>query len=91
MNNRNGTGTMDEASDKLGDKIDDIKESVKNLVDKGEARATAIKNRAVEIKDQTFSKGNAFLDQATDFIKANPIKAVGIAFGVGYIGMRLFR
>jgi hypothetical protein len=24
-------------------------------------------------------------------IKAHPIKAIGIAFGAGYVGMRLFR
>lgn len=95
MNNRNGTGTMDQAQDKIGDKLDEridsIKEQVKGLVDKGEQRAAAIKNRAIEVKDEAFSKGNAVLDQVTGFIKSNPLKAVGIAFGAGYIGMRLFR
>ena len=37
------------------------------------------------------TRGNAVVDKATDFIKANPLKAVGIAFGIGYVGMRLFR
>ena len=95
MNNRNGTGTMDEAKDKIGEKLDEridsIKESVKGLVDKGEQKATAIKNRAIEVKDEAFSKGNAYLDQVTGYIKSNPLKAVGIAFGAGYVGMRLFR
>ena len=95
MNNRNGTGTMDQTQDKLGEKLDDridsIKEQVKGLVDKGEQRAAAIKNRAIEVKDEAFSKGNALLDQVNGFIKSNPLKAVGIAFGAGYIGMRLFR
>jgi len=27
----------------------------------------------------------------TDLIKAHPLKAVGIAFGAGYLGMRLLR
>lgn len=95
MNNRNGTGTMDQAQDKLGGKLDEridsIKEQVKGLVDKGEQRAAEIKNRAIEVKDEAFTKGNAVLDQVTSFIKSNPLKAVGIAFGAGYIGMRLFR
>jgi ElaB/YqjD/DUF883 family membrane-anchored ribosome-binding protein len=101
MNNRNGSTTMDSGTDKIGDKLDEridsIKDSVKNLVEKGEQRAAAIKDRAVEmkdraveVKDQAFTRGNAILDQATDFIKANPFKAVGIAFAAGYVGMRLF-
>ena len=36
-------------------------------------------------------RGNALLDRSTDFIKANPIKSVAIAFGVGYVLMRIFR
>ncbi len=95
MNNRNGTGTMDEAQDKIGEKLDEridsIKEQVKGLVDKGEQRAAAIKNRAIEVKDEAFSKGNAVLDQVTGYIKSNPLKAIGIAFGAGYVGMRIFR
>ena len=94
MNTRNGTGTMDEGEklgEKLDDRIDSIKEQVKGLVDKGEQKATAIKNKAIEVKDEAFSRGNAALDQVTGFIKANPLKAVAIAFGAGYIGMRLFR
>jgi ElaB/YqjD/DUF883 family membrane-anchored ribosome-binding protein len=95
MNNRNGTGSMDQSQEKVGEKLDEridsIKEQVKGLVDKGEQRAAAIKNRAIEVKDEAFSKGNAYLDQVTGYIKSNPLKAVGIAFGAGYIGMRLFR
>ena len=93
MNNRNGTGseTQEKLGEKLDERIDSIKEQVKGLVDKGEQRAAAIKHRAIEVKDEAFSKGNAVLDQVTDYIKTNPLKAVGIAFGAGYIGMRLFR
>jgi len=36
-------------------------------------------------------RGNMYVDRVTDMIKAHPLKAVGIAFGVGYVGMRLFR
>ena len=67
MNNRNGTGTMDPSQEKIGEKLDEridsIKEQVKGLVDKGEQRAAALKNRAIEVKDEAFSKGNAYLDQ----------------------------
>jgi ElaB/YqjD/DUF883 family membrane-anchored ribosome-binding protein len=85
--NKNGTTTDPGTTGR----IEGIKEQVKGLVDKGEKRVDAIRSRVIEVKDQALTRGNAFLDRATDFIKANPMKAVGIAFGVGYIGMRLFR
>lgn len=91
MNTRNGTTMGQGAGGNLDERLDSIKESVKGLVDRGEERVGAIKSRVMEAKDQAMTRGNAVIDQATTFIKANPLKAVGIAFGAGYIGMRLFR
>jgi ElaB/YqjD/DUF883 family membrane-anchored ribosome-binding protein len=45
----------------------------------------------IEVKDQAMDRGSAFLDKGTDYIKSNPIKSVAIAFGIGYIAMRIFR
>lgn len=80
---------MDEGQRGAG--IDQIKESVRGLVDRGQEQAGALRDRAVEVKDQVLTRSNAVLDQATTYIRDNPLKSVGIAFGVGYIGMRLFR
>jgi len=83
--NKNGmTGTTD-------DKIDSIKDTVKSYVDQGAQTVDAIKSKVVEVKDQAVNRGNDVLAQMTDLIKAHPFKAVGIAFGAGYLGMRLFR
>ena len=71
--------------------LDAIKEGVKGLVDQGTQRVGEIKDKVVEVKDQAMSRGGAILDRTTDFIKANPLKSVAVAFGVGYVGMRLFR
>jgi ElaB/YqjD/DUF883 family membrane-anchored ribosome-binding protein len=60
-------------------------------VDQGSERVDHLKTRVIDAKDQAVSKGNMYLDRTSELIKANPIKAVGIAFGIGYIGMRLFR
>jgi ElaB/YqjD/DUF883 family membrane-anchored ribosome-binding protein len=83
MENRdNGTtGSLD-------NRLEDIKDSVKGLVDENRQK---IKNRVIDAKQQVVTRGNMYVDRVTDMIKANPLKAVGIAFGVGYIGMRLFR
>ena len=79
---------MDTRNNGLDNKLDSIKESVKGLVDEN---AQKIKNRVIDAKDQAMARGNMYVDRVTDAIRANPLKAVGIAFGVGYIGMRLFR
>ncbi|MBS1118080.1 MAG: hypothetical protein H6Q90_308 [Deltaproteobacteria bacterium] len=77
-----GTGTH---------RIESIKEGFKGLVDQGQDKAKAIKERVVDVKDQAMSRGSHYMERATDMIKAHPLKAVGIAFGAGYLGTRLFR
>ena len=86
MNNgNNGSGnTMD-------DKLGTIKDRVKGVVDQGHEKVDHLKAKVIDVKDQAMSRGNAIVDRASEFIRANPLKAVGIAFGVGYIGMRLIR
>jgi len=79
---------MDTRNNGLDNKLDSIKENVKGLVDEN---AQKIKNRVIDAKEQAMARGNMYVDRVTDVIKAHPLKAVGIAFGVGYIGMRLFR
>lgn len=89
--NKNGTTTIETGASRFEERVEGIKESVKGFVDMGEKRVDEIRHKVVEVKDQAMTRGNALLDQATDFIKANPMKAIGIAFGIGYLGMRLFR
>ena len=86
MNNGNN-GNANAANDKLGA----IKDKVKGLVDQGEEKVDQIKHKVMDVKDEAVTRGSAVLDRAETLIKANPLKAVGIAFGIGYIGMRLFR
>lgn len=94
-NNRNNTGARAQG-------VEGIKDSVKNLIDQGQEKATALKakvvdlqhkakDRAVDLQHKAKDKGSAAIDRVTDVIKAHPFAAVGIAFGVGYIAMRLVR
>ena len=68
-----------------------IKESVRSFVDQGQEKVGAIRSRVVDVKDKALTSSRAYLDRTTDYIKANPLTAVGIAFGIGYLGMRVFR
>jgi ElaB/YqjD/DUF883 family membrane-anchored ribosome-binding protein len=91
MNNQNGSNMGNDGDASASDRVAQIKEKVRGFVDTAEERAESIKHRAIEAKDDVMSRGNALIERATDMIKANPLKAVGVAFGVGYLGMRLFR
>jgi ElaB/YqjD/DUF883 family membrane-anchored ribosome-binding protein len=75
---------MNTANNGTGPSVKEIKETVNEKVDQ-------LKTRVIDVKDEAIERGNALVDRATDYIKANPFKAVGIAFGAGYLGMRLFR
>jgi ElaB/YqjD/DUF883 family membrane-anchored ribosome-binding protein len=89
--NKNGMADQGSASHAVEDKMDSLKETVKGLVDQGAQKVDQIKNKVVEAKDQAYTRGSDVLDRTAAMIKAHPIKAVAIAFGAGYIGMRLFR
>lgn len=92
MTNRNGAShTASDVGGKIDERIDSIKDSVRGLVDNTQQRAADIKKRALGVKNDAMSRGHAVLDRTSDLIKENPLKAVAIAFGVGYIGMRIFR
>lgn len=86
-----GSGLGSNIGSNIDNKLDAIKDKASHLVEEGRERVDQIKHRVVDVKDQAMARGNQFVDQATSFIQANPLKSVAIAFGVGYIGMRLFR
>ncbi|HMG52566.1 MAG TPA: hypothetical protein VK601_03770 [Kofleriaceae bacterium] len=89
--NKNGMTDVGAVARSLDDKLDSLKDTMKEIVDQGAQRADALKSRVVDAKDQAVRRGGDLLDRTTSLIKAHPIKAVGIAFATGYIGMRLFR
>jgi ElaB/YqjD/DUF883 family membrane-anchored ribosome-binding protein len=91
--NRNGTGMsgMNEPMGSIDQKLDTIKEKARDFVDQGSEKVSQIKERVVDVKDRAMERGNVYLDRVTEMIKENPIRSVAIAFGIGYIGMRLFR
>jgi ElaB/YqjD/DUF883 family membrane-anchored ribosome-binding protein len=89
--NKNGMTDVGSSTRAVDEKLDSIKDSVKGLVDDGAKRVDALKSRVVEAKDQVIHRGGELLDRTASLIKAHPLKAVGVAFAAGYLGMRLFR
>lgn len=79
------------ANGEVTHRIDSIKDSVKGLIDQGQQKATAIKDKVVDFQHVAKDRGTAAIDRAADLIKTHPFAAIGIAFGVGYLAMRLVR
>ena len=73
------------------DAVNRRRTQLKDLVDQGQQKVTAFKDRVVDLQQRARSRGGEALDRATDLVKAHPIAAIGIAFGIGYFAMRLVR
>ena len=54
-------------------------------------KVVEVKDAAVEVKDEVLKRGSATLESLRRMVVASPLKAVAIAFGIGYVGMRLTR
>ncbi len=73
------------------DRLDSLKDSVRDLVDYGSDRAGALKDRMIDVKDTVVSGTKTGVSKAGSLIKEHPIIAVAIALGVGYFAIRLAR
>jgi ElaB/YqjD/DUF883 family membrane-anchored ribosome-binding protein len=83
--NKNGT------SGALDDRMGSLKDSVRNLVDASGERANQIKERLADAKDVAYDKGSAALGRVSALVKEHPFAALGIAFGIGYLAVRMLR
>lgn len=82
--NKNSTATLET-------RLDSLKDSMRSLVDFGSETAGTIKTKAIDVKDVVVTNGGKALRKTGSLIKDHPIIAVGIAFGVGYLVMRVMR
>ncbi len=79
------------ATTSLDSRLDSLKESVRNLVDAGGERAGQLKTKAIDAKTAVFENGEVAIRKASSFIKEHPIAAIGVAFGIGYVAMRMLK
>lgn len=85
-----GGGTRD-VKEQAKEQAQHLKEQVRELVGAGQGKVTEVKERLIEAKSRAVTRAGAMRDDLTERIKANPLAAVGIAFGIGYLAMRIFR
>ena len=62
-----------------------IKSSVTSLVDGGNEAVEAVKARLGDVNQGAA----AVYDKTTTYIQAHPLKAIGLAYGAGYLAMRI--
>lgn len=66
-----------------------IKDSVQTFVDQGAEAVDAIKSRVAAVTDEAKAKSSDAYDALAKLIKDNPLKSLAIAFGIGYVAMRI--
>jgi ElaB/YqjD/DUF883 family membrane-anchored ribosome-binding protein len=64
-----------------------MRDKVRDLVDAGADKVDAAKARIVDAKDMLVDRR----DRLAKTIERHPLASVGIAFGIGYVVMRLVR
>lgn len=62
-----------------------IQNSVSALVDQGNEAVQAVRSRIGDVNESAA----AVYDRTTTYIQAHPLKAIGIAYGAGYLAMRI--
>ena len=81
--------TVKDSVSTLKDNASTLKDNVSTLVDQGSATVDAIKTRVGDVTTSIKEGGAAAIDKTTSFVEENPYKAIGIAFGLGYVLMRI--
>jgi ElaB/YqjD/DUF883 family membrane-anchored ribosome-binding protein len=89
--NKNGITSVSSAAQVLDEKLDALNERLKSLIDQGAQKVDALMAKLIGVRDRTITRGGDVLDRMTAIIKAHPLRAVAVAFGAGYLGMRLLR
>ena len=86
----NGT-TADTMKNEAHAKAESIRDQVRGLVDAGQDKLSDVKDKIVDAKTKVVDKADSAMTSLEDRIRARPLAAVGIAFGIGYVAMRIFR
>ncbi|MBA3453330.1 MAG: hypothetical protein H0T42_09590 [Deltaproteobacteria bacterium] len=66
-----------------------VKESVKTLVDHGGEAVNEIKSQISEVSTEARDKASAAYGELVKFVNEHPGKSVALAFGIGYVAMRI--
>ena len=66
-----------------------VKENVSTLVDDGRQTIDAIKARVSDVGAQVRDNSSQIIQATRGYVEQHPLKALGIALGLGYVAMRI--
>jgi ElaB/YqjD/DUF883 family membrane-anchored ribosome-binding protein len=75
----------------LEERIDALAANLKSLIEQMAATAAEVRDRAIAVKQQAHSKAGSLVSRVGRVIHDHPIAGIGVAFGAGYLVMRLIR
>lgn len=64
-----------------------LSDDMKEAIDQGAATIEAARDQVVRFADEATARGRDALGQLSRAIQAHPLKAVAIAFGLGWLGL----
>jgi ElaB/YqjD/DUF883 family membrane-anchored ribosome-binding protein len=79
------------AQNGANDPIDTLESNFKDVVEFLRSRASSVEEKVSDVKKTAAARVTSFSAKAGTAIKDHPIAVIGIAFGVGYLLMRLIR
>lgn len=83
--------TASNLSSNANDKFDGVASHARAIVDAGQEKLGEAKDMIIGAKDKVIDKAESLGSKLAKLVKEHPFAAVGVAFGVGYVAMRLMR
>jgi ElaB/YqjD/DUF883 family membrane-anchored ribosome-binding protein len=78
-------------ADTMDGRMDHLKDSVREFVHTGQDKVSDIADKAKELSGQARDTGVRALGRTREMIQLHPIASVAVAFGIGYVAMRVAR
>lgn len=75
----------------INERIDSIASELKSVADRLSSAAASLKDRAADAGSHARTTAGSLADRAGRTIQDHPIAAIGVAFGAGFLLMRLIR
>jgi ElaB/YqjD/DUF883 family membrane-anchored ribosome-binding protein len=83
--------TLHNGHSPMNERIESIAAELKIVADRLAAATSQLRDRASDVSAQARSGAGSLASRAGRAIQDHPIAAIGLAFGTGYLLMRLFR
>jgi len=76
---------------RFDERFEALKQSMRHLVEAGNDTAAALKDKMIDVKDTAVSGTKSGINRVGGLIKDHPIAAVLVAFGIGFVAIKMVR